>query len=65
MERLKIKKVLQRVEGDATPRSVVGSVLIGISSDVKPSGDRIAVLDAEQVEEKVDLIAARRTKKNP
>ena len=46
---------------DATPSSPVGSVSIGISTDVTPDGDRVVILNAEQV----NLIAAKRTKKNP
>ena len=50
VERMKTKKVSQRVEDDATPRSLVSSVSIGISSDVTMGRDRVDVLDAKQVE---------------
>jgi len=54
------------VEDDVTPHSPVGSVSFGILSDVIPGGDHVIDLDAEHVEEKVvDLVAVRRTKKNP
>jgi len=56
----KTKNVSQRVEVDATPPSPVGSVSIGISPDVTPGGDHVAILDAEHV----DFIVAKRTKKN-
>ena len=46
---------------DAIPPSPVGSVSVGISLDVTPGGDRVAVLDAEHVE----LFVAKETKKKP
>jgi len=58
VERKKIKDVSQRVEFDATPPSPVGSVSVGISSNVTLSEDHIAILDVE----KIDLIAAKTTK---
>jgi len=65
VKRLKIKDVSQWLEADATPLSPDDSVSIEISSDVTPSGDQIASLDAEHIERKVDLVAAEGTKKNP
>jgi len=60
---MKTKVVSQRVEDDGTPCSPVG---FEISPDMTPGEDHVAGLDAEHVEEKViDLITARRTKKNP
>ena len=54
------------VEDDATSRSPVDSVSFGILPDVIPGGDHVVGLDVEHVEEKVvDLVAVRRTKKNP
>jgi len=47
MESMKTKNVSQRVEDDATPRSPVSSVSVGILSDVTPGGDRVAVLNVE------------------
>ena len=61
MKRMKIKYVLQRVNVDAYPPSSVCSVSVGISLDVTLSGDRVTVLDAEQV----SLIITKRTKLNP
>ena len=61
VERMKTIEGPQRMEVDTTPPSSVDSVSVGISPDVTPGGDRVAVLDAEQVE----LFAAKRTKKNP
>ena len=61
---MKTKDISQRMDVDATPSSPVGSVSVGISPVVTPGGDRVAVLDAEQIEH-VDLIAAKRTKLNP
>ena len=58
---MKTKDVSQREEVDVIPPSLVGSVSIEISPNVTSGGDRVAVLNAEQV----DLIAAKRTKKNP
>ena len=57
---MKTNDVSQGVEADATPPSPVGSVSVGISPDVAPGGDHIAVLDTEQV----DLSAVKGTKKN-
>ena len=65
MERIKIKDISQRVEVDATPPSPVTLVSFGILPDATPGGDYVAGLDAEQVEEKVDLIVAIETKVNP
>ena len=48
------------MEVDATPPPPIVSVSVGISSKVTPGRDRVAVLNAE----KVDLSAAKRTKKN-
>ena len=50
MERTKTKKVLQWVEVDATPPSLVGSVPVGISPGVTPGGDHVVVMDTEPVE---------------
>ena len=68
VERTKTKDVSQRVEVDATPLSLVGSVSVETSPDVTPSGDHVASFDAEQVEdidENVELFAAIGTKINP
>jgi len=46
---MKIKDVSHRVKVDATQPSLIGSISIGILSDVTPDGDRVIVLDAEQV----------------
>ena len=54
------------VKDDATPRSPIGSVSFGILLDVRPDGDHVVDVNVENVEGKIiDLIAARRTKKNP
>ena len=53
------------MEVDGTPPSLVGSVLVGILPDVAPSRDHVAGLDAEQVEEDVELFASIGTKMNP
>ena len=54
------------MEDDTTPCSLAGSVSFGILLNVSSGGDHIVGLNAEHVEEKVvDLIAVRRTKKNP
>ena len=50
---MKTKTVSQRVKDGATPHSLVGSVTFGISPDVTPGGDRVVVLDAKHVEEKL------------
>ena len=47
---MKTKDVSQRMEVDATPPFSVGSVSVGISPDLTPRGDHVAVLDAEYVE---------------
>ena len=60
---MKTKDVSQRVEIDATPPSLVGSVSIRISSDVTLDGDHVASFDVDQVEdidENVELFAAIR-----
>ena len=49
VERLKTKDVSQWVEVDATPPSRVGSVSVGISPDVTPGGDHVAMKDTKQV----------------
>ena len=49
VERLKIKDVSQQVEIDATAPSPVASISIGISPDVTPGRDHVAVMDTEQV----------------
>ena len=64
VEGMKTKEVSQQVEDDATPRSLVDSISVEIVLDVTLGGDHVAILDAKHVEEKVDLIAVRRTKKN-
>jgi len=48
------------VEVDATLPSPAGLVSVRISPEVTPGGDRVAVLDAKQVE----LFAVKRTKLN-
>ena len=66
VESMKTKAIMQRVDNDVTPRSPVDSVSFGISSNMTPGRDRIASLDLEHVEEKIiNLIAVRKTKKNP
>ena len=62
VERTKTKEVSQRVEVDATLPSLL--VSIGISLDVTQDGDHVAILDAKQVIEHVDLIAVKGTKEN-
>jgi len=55
----------QRVEVDATPPSLVGSVSVRTSPDVTPGGDHVASFDAEQVkdiDENVELFVAIGTK---
>ena len=67
VKRLKTIDVSQRVEVDATPPPLVGSVSVKILPDVTPSGDHIASFDAKQVEdidENVELFAAIETKIN-
>ena len=61
MERTKTKEVSQRVEVDATPPSLVGSVSVGISPVVTPGRDCVIMSDVKQVE----LFAAKRSKLNP
>ena len=61
---MKMKDVSHRVEVDATPPFSVSSLSVGISSDVTPGGDHVAVLDTELVEH-VDLIASKGTKLTP
>jgi len=51
VERLKTKDVSQRVEVDATPPPLVGSVSVRTSPNMTPSGDHVANFDAEQVED--------------
>ena len=68
VERKKIKDVSQRVEFDATPPPLVGSVSVKTSPVVTPDGDHVASFDAEQVEyidENVKLFAAIGTKIKP
>ena len=61
---MKTNAVLQRVEDDATPCSVVSSVLFGISPDMISGGNHVVDLDAKHVEEKfVDLNAARKRRR--
>ena len=67
MERTKTKEVSQRVEVDAILPSPVGSVSVKTSPDVTSSGDHVARVDTEQVEdidENVELFAAIETKVN-
>ena len=67
VERTKTKDVSQRVEVDATPSPLVGSVSVRTSLDVRLGGDHVASFDAEQVEnidENVKLFAAIGTKIN-
>jgi len=61
VERMNTKDGSHCVEIDVTPTSPVGSVSVGISPGMTPSGDHVVILDAEQVE----FFAAKRTKKNP
>ena len=68
VERMKTKKVSQRVKVDATPPSPVGSASVRISPDVTPGEDHVASFDAEKVEdidENVELFAAIETKVKP
>ena len=68
VETTKTKEVSQRVEVDATPPSLVGSVSVKTSPEVTPGEDHVACFDAEQVEdidENVELFAAIRTKVKP
>jgi len=60
VERMKTKDASQQVEVDITAPSPVDLVSVEISPDVIPGGDRVAVMDTEQVE----LIEVKRTKKN-
>ena len=60
VERKTINVVSQWVEVDATPPSPVCSALVGFSPNVTRGGNRVAVLDVEQV----DLFASIRTKLN-
>ena len=65
VERTKIKEVSQRVEVDATPPSLVGSVSVKTSPEVTLGEDYVARVDTEQVEdidENVELSAAIGTK---
>ena len=62
MERTETKEVSQRVEVDATPPSLVGSVSVKTLLDVTPGGDHVASFDAEQIEDNVKLFAAIETK---
>jgi len=50
VERLKTKKVSQRVEVDATSPTPVDSVSVRISPDMTPGGDHVAVMNTKQVE---------------
>ena len=50
---------------DATLPSPVALVLFGISMDVTTSGDHVVDLDAEDIDETVELFAATGTKMNP
>ena len=45
MERRKTKDVSQRVEVDATPPPLVGSVTVRTSPVVTPGGDHVASFD--------------------
>jgi len=60
----KTKVVSQLVETDATPHCPVGTVPIGISSVVTPSGDQVVNMDIEHVR-KVGSGAAIGAKGNP
>ena len=64
VERMKTKNISQQVNVDATPPSPIGSVPVGISPDVTPSGYHATGLDAEQVREDVELFTAIGTKMN-
>jgi len=58
---MKTKNVSQRVNVNATLSSSVDSVSVEISLNVTPGEYHVAVLDDEHF----DLIAVKRTKKNP
>jgi len=49
VERLKTKDVSQPVKVDATLPSPVGSVSVGISPNVIPGGDHVAVIDSDML----------------
>ena len=55
---MKTKYVSQCVEVDATPPSPVASVLFEISLDMTTGGNHVADLDAEGVDDDVELFAA-------
>ena len=61
---MKTKDISQWVEVDTTPPSPVGSMSVGISPDVTLGGDHTTGLNAKQVEEKFDLLAAIGIKMN-
>ena len=65
MESMKTKDVSSWIEDDATPRSPVRSISIEISPEAIQCGVHVANLDAEDIGKGVNLIAARRTEKNP
>ena len=64
VERMKIKDISQRVKVDATPPSLASSVSFEISSNVTMGDDHEADLDAEDIDEDVELFVAIGTKTN-
>ena len=61
---MKTKLVLSlRVESDAAPRYLVGSLSFGVLSVVTPRGDQVADMKTEHVE-KVGSVLGRGTKRN-
>jgi len=60
---MKTKNVSQWVDVNATLPS--GSISVEISQDVTPGENQVDNLNAKQIERKVNLVAAKRTKKNP
>ena len=64
MEIIKANDVSQREEIDATLSSLVGSVSVKISPDVTTSGDHVAALDVEDIDEDVELFATIGSKMN-
>ena len=68
VKRLRTKDVSQRMEVDATPPPLVGSISVRTLQDVTPDGDHVASFDSKQVEdidENIELFAAIGTKINP
>jgi len=68
VERTETKEVSQRVEVDAIPSSLVGSVSVKTSPDVTSGGDHVVRVDTVQIkdiDENVKLFAAIGTKVKP